>query len=113
MMIGLGLAPVAVNMALGKSDDGSLQLVDGNVSIWIAIASLPTTVFISIFTKGLSKLLPVFGGIAVGYLLSLFFDIASFDPIHNAAWFTVPTSQYQNLTSMPFFLCCPLPLRLR
>jgi uracil permease len=90
MVIGLGLAPVAVNMALGKSGDGSLQLVDGNVSIWIAIASLLTTVFISVFAKGLFKLLPVFGGIAVGYLLSLFFGIVSFDPIHNAAWFAVP-----------------------
>jgi uracil permease len=106
MVIGLGLAPVAVNMALGKSGDGSLQLVDGNVSIWIAIASLLTTVFISVFAKGLFKLLPVFGGIAVGYLLSLFFGIVSFDPIHNAAWFAVPnfTPPEFNINAILFML---------
>ena len=106
MVIGLGLAPVAVNMALGKSGDGSLQLVDGNVSIWIAIASLLTTVFISVFAKGLFKLLPVFGGIAVGYLLSLFFGIVSFDPIHNAAWFAVPnfTAPEFNINAILFML---------
>ena len=106
MVIGLGLAPVAVNMALGKSGDGSLQLVDGNVSIWIAIASLLTTVFISVFAKGLFKLLPVFGGIAVGYLLSLLFGIVSFDPIHNAAWFAVPnfTAPEFNINAILFML---------
>ncbi|AWX98883.1 uracil permease [Marinomonas primoryensis] len=106
MVIGLGLAPVAVNMALGKSGDGSLQLVDGNVSIWIAIASLLTTVFISVFAKGLFKLLPMFGGIAVGYLLSLFFGIVSFDPIHNAAWFAVPnfTAPEFNINAILFML---------
>jgi uracil permease len=106
MVIGLGLAPVAVNMALGKSGDGSLQLVDGNVSIWIAIASLLTTVFISVFAKGLFRLLPVFGGIAVGYLLSLFFGIVSFDPIHNAAWFAVPnfTAPEFNINAILFML---------
>jgi uracil permease len=106
MVIGLGLAPVAVNMALGKSGDGSLQLVDGNVSIWIAIASLLTTVFISVFAKGLFRLLPVFGGIAVGYLLSLFFGIVSFDPIHNAAWFAVLnfTAPEFNINAILFML---------
>jgi uracil permease len=106
MVIGLGLAPVAVNMALGKSGDGSLQLIDGNASIWIAVASLLTTVFISVFAKGLFKLLPVFGGIFVGYILSLFFGIVSFDPIHNAAWFAIPnfTAPEFNINAILFML---------
>jgi len=44
MVIGLGLAPVAVNMALGKSGDGSIQIINADIAIWIAIASLLTTV---------------------------------------------------------------------
>ena len=106
MVIGLGLAPVAVNMALGKSGDGSLQIIDGNISIWIAIASLLTTVFISVFAKGLFKLLPVFGGIFVGYILSLICGIVSFEPIHNAAWFAVPnfTAPEFNINAILFML---------
>ncbi|MFA0697590.1 solute carrier family 23 protein, partial [Vibrio sp. 10N.222.49.C9] len=36
MVIGLGLAPVAVNMALGKTGDGAIQLVDGQIALWIS-----------------------------------------------------------------------------
>ena len=34
MVIGLGLAPVAVNMALGKTGDGAVQLVDADAALW-------------------------------------------------------------------------------
>lgn len=33
MVIGLGLAPAAVNMALGKTGDGSVQLVDPQAAL--------------------------------------------------------------------------------
>jgi xanthine/uracil permease len=64
MVIDLGLAPVAVNMALGKTGDGAVQLVDGNAALIIASASLATTIAISVFARGFLKLLPIFGGIA-------------------------------------------------
>ncbi|MCB5162119.1 uracil-xanthine permease family protein [Marinomonas algarum] len=106
MVIGLGLAPVAVNMALGKSGDGSVQLVDGDKAIWVALASLLTTVLISVFAKGMLKLLPVFGGIFVGYVLSLFLGLVSFEPIQNAAWFAVPnfTAPEFNINAILFML---------
>lgn len=106
MVIGLGLAPVAVNMALGKSGDGSLQLVDADKAIWVALASLLTTVFISVFAKGMLKLLPVFGGIFVGYVLSLFLGLVSFEPIQNAAWFAMPnfTAPEFNINAILFML---------
>lgn len=88
MVIGLGLAPTAVNMALGKA--GDVQAIDADIAIWIALASLLTTIIISVFAKGLFKLLPVFGGIVVGYVISLFFGIVNFDPVYNAAWFAIP-----------------------
>ncbi|ETX09932.1 uracil permease [Marinomonas ushuaiensis DSM 15871] len=106
MVIGLGLAPVAVNMALGKSGDGSIQIINADIAIWIAIASLLTTVLISVYAKGLFKLLPVFGGIAVGYVLSLFCGIVSFDSVHNAAWFAIPnfTAPEFNINAILFML---------
>ncbi|PMH41069.1 uracil permease [Vibrio sp. 10N.286.49.B3] len=90
MVIGLGLAPVAVNMALGKSGDGAVQLVDGDAALWISIASLLTTIAISTYAKGIMKLIPIFGGIVVGYLLSLFFGVVDFTPVANASWLALP-----------------------
>jgi uracil permease len=39
MIIGLGLAPTAVNMALGKTGDGSVVLVSQQTALFISIAS--------------------------------------------------------------------------
>lgn len=106
MVIGLGLAPTAVNMAMGKSGDGSVQLVNADFSIWIALASLLTTIFISVFSKGIFKLLPIFGGIIVGYSLSLLFGIVSFDAVHQAAWFAIPnfTAPEFNINAILFMI---------
>ena len=56
--------------------------------------------------KGLFRLLPVFGGIIVGYALSLFFGIVDFQPIHNAAWFAMPnfTAPEFNINAILFML---------
>ncbi|MEO9654391.1 uracil-xanthine permease family protein [Marinomonas sp.] len=106
MVIGLGLAPVAVNMALGKTGDGSVQLFDADIAIWIGLASLLTTALISVFAKGIMKLLPVFGGIVVGYVLSLFAGIVSFDAVYQAAWFAVPnfTAPEFNISAILFMI---------
>ncbi|KUI98912.1 uracil-xanthine permease family protein [Vibrio sp. MEBiC08052] len=90
MVIGLGLAPTAVNMALGKTGDGSVQLIEGQVALWISCISLFTTILISVFARGMFKLLPIFGGIIAGYTLSLIFDVVSFEAVENAAWFSLP-----------------------
>ncbi|WP_394239709.1 uracil-xanthine permease family protein [Vibrio astriarenae] len=90
MVIGLGLAPVAVNMALGKTGDGAVQLIDGNAALWVSAASLITTIAISVFAKGFLKLLPIFAGISVGYALSLGFGIVDFTPVAQAAWLSLP-----------------------
>ncbi|UUM31288.1 uracil-xanthine permease family protein [Vibrio japonicus] len=89
MVIGLGLAPVAVNMALGRGGDGA-QLVDADASLIISCASLLTTIVLSVFAKGFLKLMPILGGIIVGYSLSLFYGIIDFTPVKEAAWFAMP-----------------------
>jgi uracil permease len=106
MVIGLGLAPAAVNMALGKSGDGSIQLVNGDIAIWISCASLLTTILMSVLAKGMFKLLPIFGGIIVGYGLSLIFGIVSFDPISQAAWFAIPNFTFPefNINAVLFMI---------
>lgn len=104
MVIGLGLAPVAVNMALGKVD-GS-QVIDANASLVISVASLLTTIVLSVFAKGFLKLTPILGGIVVGYALSLSYGIVDFTPVHEAAWFALPnfTAPEFNINAILFMI---------
>jgi uracil permease len=90
MVIGLGLAPVAVNMALGKTGDGSAVLVEQDIALLISLAALFTTIVVSIFAKGMLKLMPIISGVVVGYVLSLFFGLVDFTAVSEAAWFAIP-----------------------
>ncbi|MDN3682681.1 uracil-xanthine permease family protein [Vibrio tapetis subsp. quintayensis] len=106
MVIGLGLAPVAVNMALGKTGDGAVQLIDGDAAMIIACASLFTTIAISVFAKGYLKLLPIFGGICVGYTLSLFYGVVDFTPVAQASWLSMPNFTFPefNINAILFMI---------
>ncbi|UOE78984.1 uracil-xanthine permease family protein [Vibrio splendidus] len=90
MVIGLGLAPVSVNMALGKTGDGAVQLIDADAALWISSISLLVTIVISVFSKGFLKLLPIFGGIVAGYVTSLVYGVVDFTPVAQAAWLALP-----------------------
>jgi uracil permease len=76
MVIGLSLASVGVGMA--KSN-------------WpIAFAVLITAIFIVIYTKGMIKLIPIFIGIVVGYIISIIAGLVDFSSVSEAAWFAFP-----------------------
>lgn len=85
IIIGLGLAPTAVDMALGKG-----TTIEPNTALLISMVTLITTLIVAVFAKGLMKLVPIMFGIVVGYILSLVFDIIDFSPVTNAAWFSLP-----------------------
>lgn len=106
IVIGLGLAPVAVNMALGKTGDGAVQLVDGNAALWISSISLLVTIAMSVFAKGFLKLLPICGGIAAGYAVSLVFGVVDFTPVAQAAWLAMPnfTAPEFNINAILFMI---------
>jgi len=91
MVIGLILAPVAVNMAMGKTGDGSAVLIPKNIALIISMLSLGTTVLIALLGKGMTKLIPIIIGIAVGYIASALFGVIDFESIGSAAWFSVPS----------------------
>lgn len=76
MIIGLSLATVGVDMA--KTN-------------WpIALAVLATAIIIVTFTKGLIKLIPIFIGIIVGYIISIIIGLVDFTIVNEAAWFALP-----------------------
>lgn len=90
MVIGLGLASVAVNMAMGKAGDGSAQLVDYPLAILISMASLTTTIVVAVFAKGIFRLVPILAGVAVGYTLSWLLGVVDFNAVGEASWLAVP-----------------------
>ena len=76
MLIGLSLASTGVNMAKEN---------------WLlAILALITTVIVSLFGKGLLRLIPIFSGIVVGYVAAIVIGLIDFQPVVDAAWFAMP-----------------------
>lgn len=76
MLIGLSLAGTGVDMA--KSN-------------WLlAIIALLTTVVVSLFGKGILRLIPIFSGIIIGYIASIFFGKVDFQLVLEAEWLVLP-----------------------
>lgn len=90
MVIGLGLAPMAVNMAIGKTGDGSEQLMSHDIALWLSLPALITTLLVSTVAKGVFRLVPITAGIAVGFVLALGFGVVDFSTVSAAAWFSIP-----------------------
>jgi uracil permease len=90
MVIGLSLAPVAINLALGKSGDGSAILVDADKAMIISMLSLIATVLTAVLGRGMLKLVPILVGVTTGYLLSLMLGLVDISPIGAAPAFAVP-----------------------
>ncbi|WP_041726510.1 solute carrier family 23 protein [Desulfurispirillum indicum] len=90
MLIGLILAPVAVNMAQGMTGDGSYQLVPLPQAITVAAVSLLTTIGVTLWGRGMLRFIPILMGVGSGYATALILGIVSFDPIREAQWFSVP-----------------------
>ncbi|TYG34197.1 uracil permease [Lonepinella koalarum] len=88
IIIGMGLAPTAVDMAVGKQ--GTVQAYEYDLSILVSLVTLITTLCVAVFSKGLMKLIPIMFGIAVGYILSLCLGLINFQPVLDAAWFSLP-----------------------
>ena len=88
MVIGLGLAQVAVSMATGKA--GDQQVVPYGTALSIAAISLLATMLTAIRAKGLLKLVPILVGVAVGYVVSLALGVVDFSKVTQAAWLAVP-----------------------
>ncbi|WP_309043056.1 uracil-xanthine permease family protein [Marinobacter sediminicola] len=90
MVIGLGLASVAVHMAAGRTGDGAVQLIPEATALWIAMTSLVVTIVASVWAKGIFRLIPIMFGVIVGYVLSALAGIVDTTPIQQAPWFAVP-----------------------
>ena len=101
IIIGMGLAPVAVDMSLGKNSAYAY-----NDAILVSMVTLLTTLSVAVFAKGLMKLIPIMFGITAGYILCLFLGLINFQPVIDAPWFSLPklTSPEFNLEAILYML---------
>jgi uracil permease len=85
IVIGLGLANTAVNMAMNNAD-GKYSLTHFSV----ALVTLAATIICSIYLRGMLSLIPVLAGIVVGYLYALAVGVVDFTQVAKAKWFEMP-----------------------
>ena len=110
VVIGLVLAPVAVNMALGKSGDGAQQLVPENTAMIISMASLAATVLVSLLGRGFLRLVPILCGIAVGFAASLVLGVGGWEKVLAAPWLAVPAFTFPEFSLEPILFIIPITL---
>jgi uracil permease len=102
VVIGLNLAPVAMDMVMNDADGYSL------VYLSIAAVTLVVTVVANIFLKGFFNTIPILIGLVTGYLFTLImglifpaYAIINFQIIKDAAWFSFPSFRMPSFHFVP------------
>ncbi|MGK0406155.1 MAG: uracil permease [Oleispira sp.] len=90
MVIGLGLAPIAVNMAMGKTGDGAAELFPYLDSLLVSMSALLTTLLVATLGKGIFRLLPIMAGVFVGYIMASIMGMVSTEAVASSEWFAIP-----------------------
>lgn len=87
MVIGLALAPVAVNMATGETSEH----IGYGAAILLSMVSLLVTLVLAVFGRGLLRLVPIMGGIVAGYTVALLMGLVDFTAVKEAQWLALPS----------------------
>ncbi len=96
ILIGLSLAGTGVNMAQEN---------------WtLALLSLLTAVLVSIKARGLFKLIPIFSGIVVGYVVALIFFDVDLSGVRDAAWIGLPQFVLPQFSWEPILYMMPVAI---
>ncbi len=84
--IGLSLYSVAVRYMAGGAGSPTF----GSPTNWlVAIITLAVVIYLTYFRKGLPKLAAILIGMIVGYIVSYFMGMVSFNAVRDASWFEV------------------------
>ncbi|WP_043200513.1 uracil-xanthine permease family protein [Pseudomonas putida] len=87
--IGLAMAPIAANMAMGKGGDG-VALMPYKTAMLISMPALLTTLIVAVFGKGIFRLVPIISGVLVGFALAFAFGVVDTAKIAAAPWLEIP-----------------------
>ena len=95
VVIGMSLAPSALNMAMYPNSDASQGY--SLVLFSVAMVTLAVTVIVNIYGKGFISVIPVLFGLAAGYIFTLVmgnffpaYHLIDFQGVKDAAWFGLP-----------------------
>lgn len=86
IVIGLSLSSTAVGMAMNNPVTNKYSMLHFSV----ALVTLASTIIFTIYGKKMLSLIPILGGIIVGYIYALLVGIVDFSPVVNAKIFEMP-----------------------
>lgn len=86
MVIGLSLAPAALNMTGLTAPDASLA----DPGVVVALITLVLALLAALVSRGWLSVVPVLVAIVGGYVASILFGLVDFGPVREAAWFGIP-----------------------
>ena len=89
MVIGLAIAPTAVNQAMYEAN-GTPDQKYSLLYLSVALVTLLATILFTIFGKGVFSFIPILAGIIVGYIYALFVGVVDFQGVIDAKWLTMP-----------------------
>ena len=105
IVIGLGLAGVAINMAFNAGGDAF-----SSQALLVALVTLAAAIVFSSFFRGFMATIPILMGIVVGYLFSVALGIVDFQPVLDAAWIGLPTLTYPKFDIGAILIIAPVAL---
>ncbi|WP_300410799.1 uracil-xanthine permease family protein [uncultured Alcanivorax sp.] len=105
MVIGLSLAPTAVNFAMGMTGNGAERLFPYGEALLVSMVALLATMLVATLGRGLFRLLPILCGVVSGYLAALLMGMVDFSAVEEAGWlampdFVAPSFQWQAILFM-------------
>ena len=105
VVIGLYLAPVAMDMAMNDANGYNL------VYLSIAAVTLGITIISNIFLKGFFSTIPILVGLICGYIFTLImglffpaYNIISFQIVKDASWFGLPSFHIPGFRLVPILI---------
>lgn len=108
IIIGLGLAGVAIKMSLFQYADPANGL-DWNL-VAVASITLGACIAFSSYFKGFAATIPILLGIVVGYIAAIPFGLVNFQGVIDAAWIGLPTLTIAKFEPSAIMLIAPVAL---
>jgi len=114
ILIGLILAPIAINNAMGIKKDGCeiTHLIPANTAWIISLFTLSVAIFVKVFFEKIGKklisMLPVLIGLTSGYILSIILGVVDFNAINEASWIGIPKFTTPKFTLNAILITVPI-----
>jgi uracil-xanthine permease len=105
IVIGLGLAAVAIKMAFNSG--GATFVANGFI---VAMLTLFAAVAYSCFFKGFICTIPILLAIITGYIIAVLFGMVNFQPVIDAAWVGLPQIKMPTFSLNAILLIAPVAL---